>query len=165
MDIVASEVHLRDLHLFCRWEPYESKLSTAPINFNGAKWKWNAPNYNAIRNRAGLPNLPAGLTQEEMRNRIKHERRIELAFETHRFFDVRRWLDAERTECKPVYSMNIYAGTSLQDTEYYQRIKIEDRVFEAPKHYFFPISQTEINKNQKGRLVQNLGWITQKVEE
>ena len=120
---------------------------------------------NAIRNRAGLPNLPAGLSQEEMREKIKHERRIELAFETHRFFDVRRWLDAEKTENQPVYSMNIYAGTNLQDTDFYQRIKIEDRVFQAPKHYFFPISQTEIDKNQKGYLVQNLGWITQKTEE
>ncbi len=218
----------------------------ASINFNGAKWKWNAPNYNtndphylefwytgvdgknnagsdycktgylmkklvspdripwkytpllqwvyirlgeiylnlaeavneysgptqecydainAIRNRAGLPDLPSGLSKEEMRDRIKHERRIELAFETHRFFDVRRWLDAEKSECQPVYSMNIYAGTNLQDPDFYQRIKIEDRVFEAPKHYFFPISQTEINKNQKGYLVQNLGWITQKTEE
>lgn len=56
-------------------------------------------------------------------------------------------------------------STNLQDPDFYQRIKIEDRVFEAPKHYFFPISQTEINKNQKGYLVQNLGWITQKTEE
>ena len=120
---------------------------------------------NAIRTRAGLPGLPSGLSKEEMRDRIKHERRIELAFETHRFFDVRRWLDAENSENQPVYSMNIYAGDNLQDPAFYQRVKIEDRVFEAPKHYFFPISQTEIDKNQNGYLIQNLGWITEKKVE
>lgn len=115
---------------------------------------------NAIRRRAGLPDLAAGLTQDQMRDKIKHERRIELAFETHRFFDVRRWKDAEKTECLPVHSMDIYSGTSLQDPAFYKRIKIENRVFESPKHYFFPIAQDEIDKNQKHWMVQNLGWTT-----
>ncbi len=42
---------------------------------------------NLIRDRAGLPGLPAGLSQADMREKIRHERRIELAFETHRYFD------------------------------------------------------------------------------
>src|SRR5690606_9889525 len=41
---------------------------------------------NRIRNRAGLPNLEDNLSFTDMRDRIKHERWIELAFETHRFF-------------------------------------------------------------------------------
>lgn len=114
---------------------------------------------NAIRNRAGLPDLPSGLSKEEMRDRIKHERRVELAFEVHRFFDVRRWKDAETTENKPVHSMNIMAGTSLQDPAFYQRTYIEDRVFEAPKHYFFPVDQVEIDKRPQ-YLVQSPGWTT-----
>ncbi len=114
---------------------------------------------NAIRNRAGLPDLPSGLSKEEMRDRIKHERRVELAFELHRFFDVRRWKDAENTENKPVHSMNIMAGTSLQDPAFYQRTYVEDRVFEAPKHYFFPVDQTEIDKRPQ-YLVQSPGWTT-----
>lgn len=115
---------------------------------------------NAIRNRAGLPDLESGLTQDEMRERIRHERRIELAFEVHRFFDVRRWLIAEETQGVPVHSMNIYAGEHLQDPAFYQRIKVEDRVFQAPKHYFFPVEQDEIDKHSKRELVQNLGWTT-----
>ena len=115
----------------------------------------------AIRERAGLPKLESGLSKEEMREKIRHERRIELAFENHRFFDVRRWMIAEETQGVPVHSMNIYGGTHLQDPAFYQRIKVEDRVFESPKHYFFPVEQDEIDKHSKNELVQNLGWTTE----
>lgn len=114
---------------------------------------------NAIRTRAALPGLQSGLDMDSMRDRIKHERRIELAFETHRWFDVRRWMDGE-TQGQPIHSMNIWGGTYQQDPEFYKRITVEDRVFESPKHYFFPIQQTEIDKNAKHLLVQNLGWTT-----
>lgn len=46
---------------------------------------------NRVRTRAGLPNLPEGLDQAGMREAIRHERRIELVFENHRWFDLRRW--------------------------------------------------------------------------
>lgn len=114
----------------------------------------------AIRNRAGLPGLEKGLSKEQMREKIRHERRIELAFETHRFFDVRRWMIAEETQGVPVHSMNIYEGTNLQDPAFYKRIKVEDRIFESPKHYFFPVEQDEIDKHENNELVQNLGWTT-----
>ena len=45
----------------------------------------------SVRQRAGMPALPAGLTQSDMRTRIQHERRIELAMEGQRFFDLKRW--------------------------------------------------------------------------
>lgn len=48
-----------------------------------------------IRDRAGLPNLPTGLSKDKMRKFIKNERDIELCFEDHRFWDIRRWGDAE----------------------------------------------------------------------
>jgi len=111
---------------------------------------------NAIRNRSGMPNLPAGLDQDEMRERIRHERRIELAFEAHRFFDVRRWKIAEDILGSTIHGMDIQSGSSLQDPEFYNRVKIEDRVFNAPKHYLWPIRISEIEKNPN--LVQNLGW-------
>lgn len=115
------------------------------------------PYVNAIRNRAGLPDLPEGLSYTEMRDRIKHERRIELAFETHRFFDVRRWKDAEVSENRPIHSLNINEGAHKQDDAFYKRIVVENRIFEAPKHYLFPLHRDEINKNPE-RLVQNPGW-------
>lgn len=111
---------------------------------------------NAIRERAGMPLLPAGLSKEQMRERIRHERRIELAFETHRYFDCHRWKIADQTESGPFYGMNIAAGTHLQDDAFYQRTEFEKRVFQAPKHYLFPIPQAEIDKNPS--FVQNPGW-------
>lgn len=111
---------------------------------------------NAIRDRAGMPFLPASLTKEEMRNRIRNERRVELAFETHRYFDCHRWKIAEQTDKARVYGMNVAAGTSLKDDDFYKRTLIETRVFQTPKHYLFPIPQDEIDKNPS--IAQNPGW-------
>ncbi|WP_407429476.1 RagB/SusD family nutrient uptake outer membrane protein [Arcticibacter sp.] len=111
---------------------------------------------NDIRNRAGMPDLPLGLSAEEMRKRIWNERRVELAFETHRYFDCHRWKIAAQTDKAPVYGMNISAGTSLTDDSFYKRTLVETRVFSAPKHYLFPIPQSEIDKNPN--LIQNPGW-------
>lgn len=111
---------------------------------------------NAIRQRAGMPDLPTGLSQTEMRERIRHERRIELAFEAHRFFDVRRWKTAAESQAKPVHGLNIQAGADPQDDAFYTRVKIENRVFVAPKHYLWPIMISEIEKCPL--LVQNPGW-------
>ncbi|MBZ4187339.1 RagB/SusD family nutrient uptake outer membrane protein [Niabella sp. 3A5MI-3] len=110
----------------------------------------------AIRNRAGLPGLPAGLSRDGMREKIRHERRIEMAFEAHRYFDTHRWKIAQNLDNKEIHGMNIAAGTGLQDDAFYKRTVIEKRVFVAPKHYLWPIQQAEINKNPN--LVQNQSW-------
>jgi hypothetical protein len=107
----------------------------------------------AIRNRSGLPGLPTGLSKDEMRDQIRHERRIELAFETHRYFDCHRWKIAQVTDNGPIYGMNINAS----GTDFYSRTKVEDRVFESPKHYLWPIYQNEINKALE-LFIQNPGW-------
>ena len=111
---------------------------------------------NAIRARAGMPELPSNLTKEQMRERIRRERRVELAFETHRYFDCQRWMIAKDTQSGPVCGMNISAGTHLQDPEYYQRTVVETRVFPYPQYCLFPIMQTEIDKMDG--LVQNPYW-------
>lgn len=111
---------------------------------------------NAIRDRSGMPALPAGLSKEQMRERIRNERRVELAFETHRYFDTRRWKIAHLTDRGPFYGMNISTGTNLQDNAFYQRTVVETRVFENPTHYLFPIPQSEIDINPS--IVQNPGW-------
>lgn len=111
---------------------------------------------NAIRNRAGLPDLPEGLSKEDMRERIRHERRIELAMETHRYFDTRRWKIAEITDSGDFYRMSIDRGTSLTDDSFYQRSFMKRRVFDKNKHYLWPIPQSELNKTPS--LVQNPGW-------
>lgn len=110
---------------------------------------------NAIRERAGIPALPGGLPQADMRERIRRERRVELAFECHRYFDTRRWKIAEQTDGGPFYGMDVDAGTSLTDLSFYKKTVFETRVFQK-KHYLFPIPQSEIDRNKK--LVQNPGW-------
>jgi len=117
---------------------------------------------NAIRDRAGLPGL-TGLSKDAMRDAIRHERRIELAFETHRYFDTHRWMIAEQTDNKNIYGLDVNGVISvtpsvpynISSDEFYKRTVIEKRVFEK-KHYFWPIQQREIEKNPN--LVQNPGW-------
>ena len=110
---------------------------------------------NLIRNRSGLPDLPANLSQDEMRQAIHHERRVELAFEGHRYFDTRRWKIAPETDAGPFYGMNISAGDSFDDEAFYQRTAYETRSFES-KNYLWPLPQNAVNRNKE--LVQNPGW-------
>jgi hypothetical protein len=109
-----------------------------------------------VRTRPGvaMPILPPGLSKDEMRERIRNERRVELAFEEHRFFDVRRWKIAEQTENMPIMAMRI---TRNPDNSFnYTVVKAEDRVF-RPEMYLFPIPESEIMKSG-GVLEQNPGW-------
>jgi len=61
---------------------------------------------NAVRNRADMPDLPQGLSKADMRERIRRERRVELVWEEHRFWDVRRWKILDQTD-KLVTGMEI----------------------------------------------------------
>ena len=119
---------------------------------------------NLIRQRNGVAMPPlqttnaagAGYvapTKEAIRGRIHNERRVELCFEEHRFFDVRRWKEAETTFNKPVSGMRITQTAPGVFT--YQPFTVETRVFTA-KNYLFPISQVELNKAPA--LKQNFGY-------
>lgn len=110
---------------------------------------------NAIRARGGLPGLPIGLSQDQMRQKIHHERRIEMAFEMQRYFDCRRWKTAENDFAGQFHGMDINAGNSLQDPSFYVKTVTSNRIF-TMKDYLWPIPQSEINKDQD--LVQNPGW-------
>ncbi|MEJ7740726.1 MAG: RagB/SusD family nutrient uptake outer membrane protein [Chitinophagaceae bacterium] len=109
-------------------------------------------NVNLVRTRAGMPVLPAGLSKEQMRERIQNERRVELCFEEHRFFDVRRWKKGEEFFNKPVSGMRITkTGTALT----YEVFTVETRVF-TEKNYRFPFPQFELNR--ASNLAQNPGY-------
>lgn len=113
---------------------------------------------NAIRTRGGIPALASGLTQEEMRRQIQRERLIELCYEGHRFYDVRRWKLANDPEGKQggdFTGMNVMTGTSLTDPAFYVRTRMSTRTWDD-RFYFFPIPQSEINRNAK--LVQPPGY-------
>lgn len=110
---------------------------------------------NQIRQRGGIPALSTSLSQAEMRNQIRTERRIELTMEHLRYFDTRRWKIAEKTDAGPFYGMNAEGGTSNTDLAFFKRTRFESRVFRK-SFYYFPIPQSEIQRNPN--LIQNPGW-------
>lgn len=107
---------------------------------------------NKVRNRASLPNVSA-LSQEQMRAVIQHERRVELAFEEHRSWDVRRWKIASSTLGTPLMGVQIERKPLGGYT--YMPVKVEQRVFQ-PKMYWYPIPQSEVLKLKQWK--QNNGW-------
>ncbi len=102
---------------------------------------------NQVRTRAGMPNLPQGLSQAQMRTRIQNERRIELAYEEHRYFDVRRWLIAEVEEDQPAQGISIRKNDDGSLT-YTVKEALAGKNFEK-QHYWFPIPIEEINASNK----------------
>lgn len=108
----------------------------------------------AIRERAGLSpfKLTLGLSQSDMREIIRNERQKELAFEGHRFFDVRRWKIASETENKMMHGtepVKTISGTT------YNTIEVRKHSF-IDKMYLWPIPESEIKKSIQ--LLQNPGY-------
>lgn len=113
---------------------------------------------NIIRDRVEMPQVEAGLSKEAFFDWIVHERRIELGFEGHRMFDLRRWKMGEIMG-EPIHGIRITSqdpsnpGTPPWN---YEVFEVEDRVWED-KMYWWPIPYSEIVKSQ-GVLEQNPGW-------
>ncbi|MFL5743074.1 MAG: RagB/SusD family nutrient uptake outer membrane protein [Niastella sp.] len=111
---------------------------------------------NLIRERpsVGMPDLPAGLSQAQMRTAIQYERRVELAFEEHRFYDVRRWKIADVTENKPAGGVTVIKNGS--NFTYATKVALDGRHFET-KNYWLPIPRTEIQASNN-KIQQNSGY-------
>jgi hypothetical protein len=111
---------------------------------------------NQVRQRASVnqPPLPAGMSQTAMREALRRERQVELAFEEHRFYDVRRWKIAIQTENVPAYGVNVELvnGTPV----YTRKIALSDRTFNE-KNYWLPIPRTEIQASNN-QLEQTTGY-------
>lgn len=107
---------------------------------------------NMLRNRndVKMPPYPNDLSKEDFMKRLKNERRVELAFEGHRFWDVRRWKELEQTS--DIYKVRVTKdGNQIS----YDRALYETRIVEQ-QMYFYPIANSELFKN--GNLQQNEGW-------
>ena len=94
-----------------------------------------------IRRRVGLGVVNAR-SVEQMMEIYKHERQIELAFEDHRLWDVRRWMDAPEVLGAPARGVNITKNDDGTFT--YEPFVLEERVWED-KMYFYPIPQKELS--------------------
>ena len=106
---------------------------------------------NLIRTRAKMPVFPAGLTKDLFRLKLQNERRVEMAFEGQRFWDIRRWKIGSTT--KSIYGMDIAKNTD--GTYTYSKKLVETRVYED-KMNLYPIPLSELYKNNN--LKQNTGW-------
>ncbi|KAA6351687.1 RagB/SusD family nutrient uptake outer membrane protein [termite gut metagenome] len=152
---------------------YAEILLNAAEAINEADGPSQAYQYvNQVRNRVGMPEY-SGMNQETLRQRIRNERRVELCFEDHRFFDLRRWrtydgVTAENELSKPRYEqlLNMY-GVQVRVSGANARYTFTDapgnpgndmalRVFNNPKNYYFPIPNNEVKRAPN--LGQNQGW-------
>ena len=121
---------------------------------------------NMIRDRAGIPSvqdawsnpntavtLNKHLSKEGLREIIQQERSIELAFEAHRYHDVRRWKQAGQYFSTPIRGWSVDEDS---EANYYQIMDVSLRSFNSPRDYLQPLSFTELSRNPN--LVQNPGW-------
>jgi starch-binding outer membrane protein, SusD/RagB family len=104
-----------------------------------------------VRDRVNMPAITY-TNQADMRQKIRRERNVELAFEEHRYFDVRRWKIAGNDGVMKggMYSLKLYAGSPAT----YKVEKFEDRVWDD-KMYLYPFKQAEVDL---GYVIQNPGW-------
>lgn len=113
---------------------------------------------NRVRYRAGIPQYGKGadqipVTEAQLRDLIRRERRVELNCEADiRFDDLRRWKEAETALNGKFYGMNALAKSTERD-EYYKRTLYQTRRFIS---YWWPIPQDDIDKNTNLR--QLPGW-------
>jgi hypothetical protein len=137
---------------------------------------------NEVRSRARMPTAPRTINQADLKEMIRYERRIELAFEDHRLWDTRRWMIAETELSKPLTGIDIEVLTAIaimeevrdeegnvrmeqardlrgalryERTFRYQPTVVESRTFRR-EMYFYPIPQKELSI--ANGWAQNPGW-------
>ena len=104
---------------------------------------------NQIRTRAGMPAI-AQASQAALREKLRHERRIETAFEGLRYYDIIRWKIGDKVRKGKVYGARLKAVSENMDNKF-----VEERFWDN-KMYLFPVPQEAMDNNPN--LVQNPGW-------
>ena len=107
---------------------------------------------NVIRNRSDvkMPEFPANMSNSDFWIKYKRERMVELAFEGHRFWDIRRWKEGD--VLKNIVRMEITKNAD----ESFSYKRVTKNLVWNDRMYFYPIPDSEIRKNNK--LIQNEGW-------
>lgn len=123
---------------------------------------------NMVRQRAGMPDINSGKSQDELRKIVRQERKVEFVFEGLRFFDIRRWRIAEDVmpgevlgrplgsylpSYIPVFDEN---GTPHYDAYADELRMFDTRTFDPGRDYLWPIPQKELDINSN--LDQNPGY-------
>lgn len=111
---------------------------------------------NVVRTRAKLANIATDLSASQFAERLENERFVELAFEGHRFYDLRRWKKAGDAKYRTIKTMQITKNAD-GTFNYNVQTDAQTRSYWDDKMYLFPIAQSEILKSG-GVLTQNPGW-------
>lgn len=125
---------------------------------------------NKVRVRAHMPELPAGLTQAELRKALRYERKVELANDGLRWNDLRRWGIANTVmngvlylnrNAKP-WTKDVLTGFDESYTPIYDHAEAikyfttQEVVYRVRKDEYWPVPKSELDANNK--LVQNPGY-------
>lgn len=149
------------------------RLAEVYLNFAESAYQSHGPNVavevgsehmsaidavNRIRERAGMPSLSNDISMEDFEQRYRNERRVELAYEEHRFFDVRRWMILDQTDR---FVTGIRITKDKNDELLYERFKFSDRNSWRDKYLLYPIEKSEADKMFRltGSVWQNPGWL------
>lgn len=111
----------------------------------------DAVNMVRARGDVNMPAYPENMSKADFLKRLKNERRVEFAFEGHRFWDLRRWKELDDME--NIYKVKVIKqtdGTVQYTKELLTTYNISDKM------YFYPIANGELFKNDQ--LVQNTDW-------
>jgi len=142
----------------CQWAAF--RLAEIYLNYAEASAQLGntaeALSYlNKIRQRGGMADASA-IDNNDLINKIRHERRIELCFEGHRFFDLRRWGIAD-TGAQNGLGI-VITPTSPSNTSFtYQVVTMQQRIWPSNNSfYFYPIPRSEIQKDPA--ILQNPGY-------
>jgi len=129
------------------------------LNYAEAAFELNKPTdalnaINQIRARAGMP-LLTSITRDQ----IRHERKIELAFEGHRYWDLRRWRLAVTQLSKPNSGLQYILDSQTKKFKILVLNQVDGTVAQPafyPQNYYFPITLTRTANNKN--LVENPGY-------
>jgi len=146
---------LAELYMNFAEAAYEAGDPDTKVNIGGGMSLSARDAVDAIRERAGMPDLPSGLSKSDFEKRYRNERRIEFAFEGKRYFDARRW--------KTLDNFKVITGMDIKmngNTPVYKRFNFDDRVTTTDKYLLYPLERSEVTKmfNFTGQDWQNPGW-------
>lgn len=136
-----AEVLLNYAEAMNEWEGPDATAADCPLTAREA--------LNEVRKAAKMPDVVAA-NQDDFRTKVRKERRVELAFEDHRFWDIRRWKIGEVV--KNIYGVKIQGSGNVFT---YTKTLVQTRAWED-KMYLYPIPQNELYVNDN--LSQNPDW-------
>ncbi|MGN6181367.1 MAG: RagB/SusD family nutrient uptake outer membrane protein [Mucilaginibacter sp.] len=106
-----------------------------------------------VRARVKMPKVEdvegTGLSQTQLRSIVRHERRVEFAFEGTRYADMLRWQDASLVHDTYGYNKALLTNPANSATWQFQEVKMETRTFDPKKGWLWPVPQADIDINKK----------------